>query len=651
MTCTVKTMTLRKKLAIWGLALVLLPLAVVGIYTMWKMTVSLTEVAQMDSVQTVQELCAITRQNIEREYRQIRAVSALSSLAKASAKVHDGKVEDAAAEIEALNVELFAILKHLGDQYSGIFVIDANGRGYAGVQQDGGRKAYQALNVTDRDYFKKARQDGKVDVAPIVKSKVTNQPVMIVYAPLKTEKGDFAGLIAISSKIDFLIDLIAGTRIGASGYAFMVDDKGNFIAHPRRELILDSQIGSIHGIEEIGHKMTAMTEGNGSYAVNGEEKVIAFAPVGIQPWSIAVTRPRHEFMEELNRLRMDTLIIGVILLALAMVSVFFFSRGINRVIQNAVRGLSEGSDNLAGAATQISSISQKLAEGASEQAAALEETTSSLEEMASMTRQNADNARQANQLVTEATRVVKQANTSMQTLTSAMQDISHASEETQKIIRTIDEIAFQTNLLALNAAVEAARAGEAGAGFAVVADEVRNLALRAAEAARNTAGLIEGTVKKTKEGSALVDRTGHEFREAADAVGRSGELVGEISAASQEQAQGIEQISTAMSDMDRVTQRNAADAEEAAAASEEMSALAEQMNGYTQSLVALVGMDGGGSTPAAPDASREQVTARVCASGWPPAGGRKKPEVRLSGRVPAQNRELPGPVNLDTDDF
>jgi len=188
----------------------------------------------------------------------------------------------------------------------------------------------------------------------------------------------------------------------------------------------------------------------------------------------------------------------------------------------------------------------------------------------------------------DANQVVQSANDAMEQVISSMQDISKASEETSKIIKTIDEIAFQTNLLALNAAVEAARAGEAGAGFAVVADEVRNLAMRAADAAKNTAQLIEGTVKKVSHGSALVSMTNNTFREVAESTAKVGNLVSEISEASKEQSEGIEQVNTAISEMDTVVQQNAANSEESAAASEEMSAQAEQLKAYVAELLQLI---------------------------------------------------------------
>jgi len=282
---------------------------------------------------------------------------------------------------------------------------------------------------------------------------------------------------------------------------------------------------------------------------------------------------------------------GIITMA-GIILAFFSVRSITKPLNRAISSLNEGAEQVASASGQVSSSSQQLAAGTSEQAASIEETSASLEEMSSMTKQNADNAGQADGLMKEAADVVTTANDSMGRLTTSMADISKASEETSKIIKTIDEIAFQTNLLALNAAVEAARAGEAGAGFAVVADEVRNLAMRAADAAKDTAVLIEDTVKKIGEGSHLVETTNDAFSQVSESASKVGELVSEIAAASGEQADGIEQVNRAVVEMDKVVQQNAASAEESASASEEMSAQAEQMRSIVDELKALSGAAG-----------------------------------------------------------
>jgi methyl-accepting chemotaxis protein len=282
-------------------------------------------------------------------------------------------------------------------------------------------------------------------------------------------------------------------------------------------------------------------------------------------------------------------IIIALLVALVAFALIIFS-SITKPILITVKGLTAVSDYVASTSQKVSSASQSLAEGASQQAASVEETSSSLEEMASMTKQNAESANQADVIMKEANQVVSKANESMTELTSSMAEISRASEETSKIIKTIDEIAFQTNLLALNAAVEAARAGEAGAGFAVVAEEVRNLAMRAADAAKNTSELIEVTVTKIHGGSELVTRTNNAFSEVTSSTVKVGDLVGEIAAASGEQAEGIEQINRAVSEMDKVIQQNTANAEIFADAFKELDTqttkmsilnrkLAEEVNG------------------------------------------------------------------------
>ena len=213
---------------------------------------------------------------------------------------------------------------------------------------------------------------------------------------------------------------------------------------------------------------------------------------------------------------------------------------------------------------QSAATSLILSDSASKQASSLEETSSSIEEMASMIRQSANNAAQTNQLMSASQEVIKNADSSITELNGSMKEITAASEQTQKIVKTIDEIAFQTNLLALNAAVEAARAGEAGAGFAVVAEEVRNLALRAAEAARSSSDMMQDIVTKVKKGEKLVTVTYNAFRQVTDSSEKVVQLMGDIVTATQEQSQGIDQINRAVMEMNQTTQENAASAEELA---------------------------------------------------------------------------------------
>ena len=277
-----------------------------------------------------------------------------------------------------------------------------------------------------------------------------------------------------------------------------------------------------------------------------------------------------------------TILLGVGISAL-------ISKSIAGHLNRSISGLSDASEQIAEASGQVSSSSQQLSEGALAQAASVEETSASLEEMSSMTKQNSENAGQADTLMKEVNQVISHAGTSMDDLTVSMKDVSKASEDTYKIIKTIDEIAFQTNLLALNAAVEAARAGEAGAGFAVVADEVRNLAIRSAEAAKNTAALIESTKKKIKDGEQLVEKASLAFVNVSESSSKVASLFSEISSASMEQAQGISQINDAVTQMDTIAQQNAASGEESAAAAEQMNAQAEEMKRMITDLEVLVG--------------------------------------------------------------
>ena len=257
-----------------------------------------------------------------------------------------------------------------------------------------------------------------------------------------------------------------------------------------------------------------------------------------------------------------------------------FKQDINSTLESlddALTQVNESVEQVSSASNQIASGSQSLAEGTNEQASSIEEVSSSLEEMASMTRQNSDNAKQANSLSSSARDSADKGNKAMERMSSAIDKIKESSDQTAKIVKTIDEIAFQTNLLALNAAVEAARAGEAGKGFAVVAEEVRNLAQRSAEAAKNTAEMIEEAVENANGGVSISQEVAGFLKEISEGSGKVNDLVSEITAAAEEQSQGIDQINTAVSQMDKVTQMNASNSEESASAAEELNGQAEEL--------------------------------------------------------------------------
>jgi methyl-accepting chemotaxis protein len=250
--------------------------------------------------------------------------------------------------------------------------------------------------------------------------------------------------------------------------------------------------------------------------------------------------------------------------------------------------LRDGAQLVVDASSQMSTSAQSLSQGAAQQAASLEETSASMEEMLGMTRRNADSSQQAATVMADATSVVTNANAALTNMVSSMNSIKDSSNRVSKIIKTIDEIAFQTNILALNAAVEAARAGEAGMGFAVVADEVRNLAQRSAQAAKDTAVLIEAAIASTDAGNKQVLQVADAFNALTANVGSIKNLVDDVNAASKHQSNGIGQVTQAIVQMERVTQTTAATAEESAAACQQLNAQADITMGVVRQLEVLV---------------------------------------------------------------
>lgn len=523
------------------------------------------------------------------------ATEALAVMANAKVELIDVWVEDLKVFMEASSTrsEYETLLKEDTEKHRELAnrslaeqVKIASGMSYINVVNTQGEVRASSVpdsvgkvKVADRQYFQKAMK-GNLNVSDVYVARTTGKTAFAVAAPVRDGEKIIGVIVGVPDLGKFNEKFIDPAKVLQSGYIAIADSSGMIFAHRDPSLIMKLNLSE----HDFGRQMLALKKGQLVYEFQNQQNMASLEHTKSVNWLLIATAPYQEVTEDANRIALVNLVVLAVGLVLIVVLLYVIASSIARPVTRVMEGLRQGAGQVAAGASQVSSASQQLAEGASEQAASIEETSSSLEEMASMTRQSAENAESANKAMAEVSRVVALGHSCMAELNTSMEEISKASEETQKIIKTIDEIAFQTNLLALNAAVEAARAGEAGAGFAVVAEEVRNLALRAAEAARNTASLIETTVTKVRGGTDVSHKALGAFNEVNASSQKVGELVGEIAAASREQAQGIEQINLAVSEMDKVVQRNAANAEESASASEEMNAQAEQMQAFVHEL-------------------------------------------------------------------
>jgi methyl-accepting chemotaxis protein len=573
--------SLGKKLVCGGLALLVLPLVGVGAFSVFWSSASMERMARS-------QLEGLRNVVIEQVGQELKDQADLLR----NAAVRDGLIQDILRSIHESGIYDLADFKlntqtslfHDRAAYDFFFITDDKGV----VAGDTVQGAFKGKDLSGEDCIRRALQKETV-IADVRVSERSQSPYLMIASPL-VYKDQLIGTAAVGWRLGQLSEKLGRIAIGQSGYTFIADRAGRLLIHPDAGLVLKTPLDQVEGMAAVSQSI--LTAGAGSTQIQSAagEQIVSYGSVDQAHWGLGLVLPLAEVRAPVERMR--TILAATVLgasLALGLVIAWAVRREINRPIDRIVGELGQGADDVAAASAQVASASQALAEHSAEQAASLEETTASLEEMSSMTKQNAGNARAADRLMQEANRVVEQVTGSMGKLKEAMAGISRSSEETSRIIRTIDEIAFQTNLLALNAAVEAARAGEAGAGFAVVAEEVRSLALRAAEAARNTATLIEGTVKTIQQGSAVVADADGEFTDVAGRTRKVGELLREIASASDQQAQGIEQINRAVVEMDKSVQQNAAGAEQSAGASNEMNAQAARVKGIVQELAGMVG--------------------------------------------------------------
>ena len=410
--------------------------------------------------------------------------------------------------------------------------------------------------------------------------------------------GNVEIIVALQLSIDAINEVMT-TRagMGATGETYLVG-KDNLMRSDSREDSANRSVKASFANPGSGRvetrasreALSGTSDADVIETYNGDRVLSAWAPVRVfdTTWAMMAEIDEDEAFAAVAKVQMYMVIFGVIGLVSIAVFAIYIARSITNPINRIIGEMNEGSNQVASASTDISNSSQSLAEGATEQASSLEETSAALEQVAAQTKQNADNANMANSQAGQTRKEAENGTTTMTEMIGSMEAINKSSQEIGKIIKVIEEIAFQTNLLALNAAVEAARAGEHGKGFAVVAEEVRNLAQRSAAAAKDTGALIEEAVRRASDGNDMARKSGEVLGQIVNGVKKMSDLIGEIAEASNEQAQGVDQVNSAIAQMDKVTQQNAANAEEAAAASEELNAQADKLNDMVMDLTRLI---------------------------------------------------------------
>jgi methyl-accepting chemotaxis protein len=599
---------------------------------------SLDATVQEELTQLSKSIAASAEEWVSTQRNNIASWSQKDMLASAAKQPDDGPV---ATE------ELARLLSH-APAFENIRIADASGKTLYSA------KDHTAIAIGDREYFRET-MTGKVSISEPLRSRATGKPVIVIAGPLRQD-GDIVGALYGEVNLNYLNEaIVSPIKVGKTGYGFMFYENGLTFAHPNPQHILSLDFSK----SDWGRKIFNARNELASYHFEGDFKRCAVTDIPSVGWRAAVTATMDDQLASVRRLRWINIGLGVVLLGVMTLMMVKVVRSITGPVKRIIQELGDSSEQVTHASGEVSGASQALASGASQQAASLEETSGSCEEITSVIRSNterigqvhetasrhAEDALAAQRLAEDTTRETEKNRKDVAKLADAIGKIRASADETRQIIKTIDEIAFQTNLLALNAAVEAARAGEAGKGFAVVAEEVRNLAARSAEAARTTSRLIQESSENAANGVAvtedvtagldvIVEKISQVDRQVAQMAGATQEqtnLLDEVRAASTEQTRGIEQINSAIQEMDDVTQKNAATAEESAAAAEELSAQAEELNRIVGELDKIVG----GQAQPARQAYRP---ARVSEEGKPakPAKPAKRPAAKSSFRDTGQ---------------
>jgi methyl-accepting chemotaxis protein len=566
-----------------GILCVAIPLLIVGTISSMKSRSALENLGRAKLLDRAEDLASRTNALILEEIMLANVIASDPDILSVAARVTNEGANNAQSDIHKLYKRMVDIFKHLGDKYQGIFVSGADGILFTGILESG--KEYKGSNISKRLYFQKAREMRKTQLSDIVKSKSTGKLILVTCVPLFSYDNKFVGAFGMALKASYLTDIISHIKIGKTGYPYITDIQGKVLAHPKNEYVFKLNIKDQKDLNHFTNAVFKNLTGVNSYEFEGNHKTAAYATIESKNWKLITTQQTGDLLSSVRTTNIFIMIVSGIAVLITIVVVWLLSHSIARPIQQLSEDMYSASEEVALASDEVSIASNTIEKSAKKQASTIQDISISLDKMSSITQGNASNAQQASELMRSSNDLVNKTAQEMNELITSMSEISKASEETQKIIKTIDGIAFQTNLLALNAAVESARAGEVGAGFAVVAEEVRMLAIRAAEAAQSTSLLIEDTANRVQKGVLLVDNADKAFQELSGSTEKVTDFVLKISNASSEQTQMVKQINQAVFEMDEIVKNNV---KTSASTSEKMNFQAEQMKQVVEKLSSMV---------------------------------------------------------------
>jgi methyl-accepting chemotaxis protein len=555
-----RKLTLRSKLIIGGVVAAILPLVVVGLFSINKSSSALLTISEGQAQLTAQNLATMANLYMEEEIGKARTIASTPLIKKMLNETGAKDFENNTSEISAVEAYLSAVHQKAQKNYDVVFVTNSSGLILVLADGRGEESGLKKINVAERKYFQSAKS-GKITISQPVISKVSGDSVFVIAVPLQNSSGVFAGILGSAVKMATLTEKIAQTKIGETGYPFMVGNDGLFIYHPVKDYISKINIASLEGIENLAKRSLAQETGVEEYRFKGIDKIAGFAPVPATGWSLMVTQNKSEFLAPVVSIRNMVLTVGCIFLALTVVAVLWFVRGIMALLgddpsklaqvadriaagdltyefkttgkplcgvyanmkqmtdnlKNMFADISQGVQTLTSSSTELSAVSQQMISGAEQSShkannvsSAAEEMATAMNSVAAATEQTSANLQMIVSAAEEMSATINEISTNTtkgsRTTTQAVEKAEHisrkvdalgrAATEISKVTETIADISEQTNLLALNATIEAARAGEAGKGFAVVAGEIKELAKQTAHAT-DEIGLKIGEVQTT----------------------------------------------------------------------------------------------------------------------------------------------------------